>query len=257
MSAQIRAIGSSMSSVDHPEDSWNARLQPVTSIPANRAPQAMDLVNDLRFEKSIYSPPTQVSKGLTTSQAGGSFTLYDITGGTKIFDYNPATGVVTISGSLIATSSSTGTYTNITLAGTNVVTGTQQNGIYGTALYQGGTVANATVGTPNLQNGTVGTAAIIGGTITNGFLTGGTVDDKLWVTTGSNKSAGKGTLVSGSITISTNVVTTNSLIFLTDYSPGLANNGFLAVGAISNGASFKVQSSNALDVGTFAWLLVN
>jgi hypothetical protein len=79
---------------------------------------------------------------------------------------------------------------------------------------------------------------------------------KLTITTGTNASAGTGTLSGGTVTISTSVVTANSLIFLTDTANG-ANLGILSVGTKSAGASFVVNSSNVLDAGTFNWLVIN
>jgi hypothetical protein len=76
------------------------------------------------------------------------------------------------------------------------------------------------------------------------------------VTTGSNASAGSGTLASGTVIISTTKVTASSLIFLTDTSSG-ANIGTLSVGTKTAGTSFVVNSSNVLDSSTFNWLIIN
>ena len=80
---------------------------------------------------------------------------------------------------------------------------------------------------------------------------------KLNITTGSNASAGTGTLVAGTATISTSAVTANSLIFLTDTSSSLTNLGSLSVSAKSAGTSFTVISTNILDTATFNWLIIN
>lgn len=80
---------------------------------------------------------------------------------------------------------------------------------------------------------------------------------KLSITTGTNASAGTGTLAAGTVTISTTVVTASSLIFLTDTASTLTNVGTLSVSSKSAGASFTVTSSNVLDTSTFNWLIVN
>lgn len=82
------------------------------------------------------------------------------------------------------------------------------------------------------------------------------VGTKLKITTGTNASAGTGTLSAGTVTVSTTAVTANSLIFLTDTSNG-ANIGVLSVGTKTPGTSFVVNSSNALDSSTFNWLIIN
>lgn len=82
-------------------------------------------------------------------------------------------------------------------------------------------------------------------------------NNKLNIPTGSNASAGTGTLSGGTVTISTTAVTSNSLIFLTDTAATLTNVGTLSVSAKSAGTSFTVTSANVLDTSTFNWLIVN
>jgi hypothetical protein len=91
----------------------------------------------------------------------------------------------------------------------------------------------------------------------NGSLTLGTAGNKLNITTGSNASAGTGTLVGGTATISTTAVTANSLIFLTDTASSITNVGSLTVSAKTAGTSFVVTSTIALDTSTFNWLIIN
>lgn len=80
---------------------------------------------------------------------------------------------------------------------------------------------------------------------------------KLNVTTGSNANAGTGTLVGGTVTISTTAVTASSLIFLTDTASSITNVGTLTVSSKSAGTSFTVTSTLALDTSTFNWLIIN
>lgn len=82
-------------------------------------------------------------------------------------------------------------------------------------------------------------------------------NNKLNIPTGSNASAGTGTLSGGTVTISTTAVTSNSLIFLQDTASTLTNVGVLAISSKSAGTSFTVTSANVLDTSTFNWLIVN
>lgn len=91
----------------------------------------------------------------------------------------------------------------------------------------------------------------------NGSLTLGTAGNKINITTGSNASAGTGTLVGGTATISTTAVTANSLIFLQDTSTSVVNVGVLTVSAKTAGTSFVVTSTVAIDTSTFNWWIVN
>lgn len=90
-----------------------------------------------------------------------------------------------------------------------------------------------------------------------GSLTLGTAGNKLNITTGSNASAGTGTLVAGTATISTTAVTASSLIFLTDTASSITNVGTLTISAKTAGTSFVVTSTLALDTSTFNWLIIN
>ncbi len=81
--------------------------------------------------------------------------------------------------------------------------------------------------------------------------------NKLLIATGSNASVGTGTLVGGTVTISTTAVTANSLIFLQDTASSITNVGTLTVSSKSAGTSFTVTSTLALDTSTFNWLIIN
>lgn len=83
------------------------------------------------------------------------------------------------------------------------------------------------------------------------------LNNKLNIPTGSNASAGTGTLSGGTATISTTAVTSVSLIFLTDTGATLTNVGALSVTAKTAGTSFTVGSTNVLDTSTFNWMIVN
>jgi hypothetical protein len=115
-------------------------------------------------------------------------------------------------------------------------------------------------GPPIVGSNATFTSAIalrVGGlTQINGNLQLGTAGNKLLIATGSNASAGTGTLSSGTVTISTTAVTASSLIFLTDTSSGI-NIGTLSVGTITAATSFVVNSSNVADASTFNWIIIN
>ena len=83
------------------------------------------------------------------------------------------------------------------------------------------------------------------------------LNNKLNIPTGSNASAGTGTLSGGTVTISTTAVTSNSLIFLTDTASSLTNVGTLSVSSKIANTSFTVTSANALDGSTFNWFIIN
>lgn len=84
-----------------------------------------------------------------------------------------------------------------------------------------------------------------------------TAGNKIKIATGTNASAGTGTLVGGTVTISTTAVTANSLIFLTDTTASFTNVGVMSVSSKSAGTSFTVTSANVLDTSTFNWLIIN
>lgn len=91
----------------------------------------------------------------------------------------------------------------------------------------------------------------------NSFATtgNGSIAGKLSVTTGTNKSAGTGTLASGTATISTNNVTANSLIFIQYTS--CSNCGSTYISAKTASTSFVVTSTNGADASTFNWWIIN
>ena len=77
------------------------------------------------------------------------------------------------------------------------------------------------------------------------------------VTSTSIASAGTGTLVGGTLTVSTTAVTANSLIFLTSEGGTITNLGTIYVSAKTAGVSFTVTSTNALDTSNFVWWIIN
>lgn len=128
---------------------------------------------------------------------------------------------------------------------------------------QSGTGSNAALELNSLNSGknlTItsanGTPAMTVGVNDTSALSSVTIGGKINIGTGTNHSAGTGTLIGGTATIATTAVTGNSLIFLTAVSGG-SNAGMLSVGAKTAGVSFVVNSSNVLDTSTFNWFFVN
>lgn len=84
-----------------------------------------------------------------------------------------------------------------------------------------------------------------------------TAGNKIKIATGTNASVGvSGAMTAGTITISTTAVTASSKIFLTYATVG-GTQGFLSVGTITDGTSFVINSSSALDTSTVNWWIIN
>lgn len=83
-----------------------------------------------------------------------------------------------------------------------------------------------------------------------------TVGYGLEIAEGSNAKMGTATLASGSATVSTTAVTSNSRIYLTAQNSS-GTPGFLHVGTITAGTSFTIVSSSNTDTSTVAWMIVD
>lgn len=70
-----------------------------------------------------------------------------------------------------------------------------------------------------------------------------------------NSSMGRATLVGGTVTVNTTLVTANSEIFLTAQTSGAAP-GALRVSARTAGTSFTITSTSGTDTSTVAWMIV-
>lgn len=139
----------------------------------------------------------------------------------------------------------TGTNSGMTIGGDTTLYRSAANTLKtDTTMIVGATLSVATATTTDKFN--------ISGNVS--LLTAG---NKIKIATGTNASAGTGTLSGGTVTISTTAVTANSLIFLTDTASSLTNVGTLSVTAKSAGTSFTVTSANALDTSTFNWFMIN
>lgn len=179
--------------------------------------------------------------------------------------WTPSTGSATLNMVLGAMNVvATGTYTgNINFITDDSVTLTSlgSGGTYfgvrlaknsGWGIYQSGSSAkNAFVG-----------RALFGTTTDNGAdeiqvvgdvnLT--TAGNKLKIATGSNASAGTGTMTSGAVVINTTAVTAGSLIFITSTQ---TSSGHIYLYAQTAGTSFEVRSTSGSDNVTFNWLIIN
>ena len=87
-----------------------------------------------------------------------------------------------------------------------------------------------------------------------------TAGNKLNIATGSQASAGKATLVAGTIEVNTTAVTASSIIMLTGISTGAppcATCGDLSVGTITAGTKFVINSSLATDTRVVQYWIIN
>lgn len=83
-----------------------------------------------------------------------------------------------------------------------------------------------------------------------------TAGNGLYIKQGANATCGRGTLVGGTLTVSTTKATSTCEIFLTDRGGTVTNLGTIYISSVSSGTSFTVTSSNILDVSTFSWFIV-
>lgn len=109
-----------------------------------------------------------------------------------------------------------------------------------------------------IQDNTTTSFSVADGGDTNvaiGQLLISTAGKGLSVKEGSNAKMGQATLSTGTVTVSTTAVTTNSRIFLTT---GVAGGtlGVLSVGTITNGTSFVINSSSPADSSTVNWIII-
>lgn len=192
-------------------------------------------VNDANGNPWIKVSATASATGgfqVTNNVSGGTVTLTNVAGGNAPTLFKGAgTGVI----GMRPGSDSTGAFQVQKTAGTAFATFDSTNGRM--------RVGDSTVPTDVLD--------------VTGNVSLTTAGNKVKIATGTNASAGTGTLSGGTVTISTTAVTANSLIFLTDTASSLTNVGQTSVTAKSAGTSFTVTSSNALDTSTFNWLIIN
>jgi len=90
--------------------------------------------------------------------------------------------------------------------------------------------------------------------IDQGNLLVATAGKGLSIKTGSNARAGTATLVAGTVTVSNTSVGANTLIFYSVKTAG-GTQGILST-TQSNGTSFTINSTSALDTSSVAWMLV-
>jgi len=95
--------------------------------------------------------------------------------------------------------------------------------------------------------------AVMGDTQFDGSIS---ISDTLNILEGVNKSMGVVTLVGGTATVLTSLVTADSRIFLTVQGGILTNVGFQYVSTRTPGTSFTITSSDTLDVSDVAWIII-
>lgn len=145
-------------------------------------------------------------------------------------------------------------------SGTNITSG-NYNTIVGSPLSSLGNLNNNIVLADGQGHTGLKIDAISGITTLNGALNKLNVLSTL---SGTNNSAGKTLLSSGTVTITTTVVTPDSIIFLTRQSPsGNSINSELSIGGIIGGTSFVINSYEtpgklqASDNSIIGWLIIN
>ncbi len=166
---------------------------------------------NLYQEPTPYLHRTAISKGTIAANlkgatgAGGRVDFKDVTGGTSIITYDPATGTVTINGGIVVNQTLVGTLNNGAVSGTTSISGT----LTSTGMYTGGTLSSFTGSQGTFNNGIIGTPAITGGTTNAGTYqvggTGGITGSIVYVKTvnfaGSSTTLGTVQFVSGLITV--------------------------------------------------------
>ena len=184
-----------------------------------------------------------------TPVGGGSTTIYT---NTYKIDQTPAAGTYGTLAGLVNSSNTVYTVSNGSYA-----TGTLEVYLNGQLLSQA-SGADWSETTPASGTFTFVIAPPTGSIVTVGYMIASSGSlSKLSIATGTNASAGTGTLVGGTVTISTTAVTSSSLIFLQDTSSSITNVGTLTVSAKTAGTSFTVTSTMALDTSTFNWFIIN
>lgn len=98
-------------------------------------------------------------------------------------------------------------------------------------------------------------------TANNGFtsVSEAFFNDKITVSTGPNPIVGTATLVAGTVTVNTDRVTTNSIIFLTKNTPAGVVGTQLSVpsASIVDNVSFIINSNSATETSTVNWFIIN
>jgi hypothetical protein len=195
-------------------------------------------------------------------------------------DINPTINLLPTSITLLGSKTAGSGYTNGTYTA-QALTGGTGTGATATIVVAGGAVSTVTLvskGTGYTAGDTLSAAIPAGsgfsipvstvgytGVTPLSLRTSGDIQigGKLAIPTGSNKSAGTATLVSGTIIISNTLVTANSMVMLSYRNPSGTIGSQLAQGTIVTGASFVVNSLDtsssvvAGDNNTFNWWIIN
>lgn len=143
---------------------------------------------------------------------------------------------------------------NITSA-SSIVSSSFSNGIM--ASWSGDSLSNfSTINATSFggDSFTAGTATLASDATIGGLVSASM--DSLLVREGSNCKVGIATLVAGTVTVSTNAVTSVSRIFVSINVPG-GTLGAISVANISAGSSFDINSLSVLDTSQVAWFIVN
>lgn len=201
--------------------------------------------------------------------AGGNASLIAGAGGST----SGTGGIAALTGGAASVTGATGGAANVT-GGASGATGTAgavtiaagTAGTNGASVTLKGTNVAASSAADVISNtNATRTAGLI-----HSFQNGGTqnlgidFNGKLIIPTGgAAATAGKSTLASGTVTVSTTAVTANSIIILTNISPSGVTIGLPTVGTISAGTSFVINSETTalavqtLDTSVIGWHIIN
>ena len=234
--------------------SSNAEIVRVTAISTDtftitRTQESTSARTIIVGDQIMQSVTNKTLSDIETAIGSGGTTIYT---NTYKIDQTPAAGTYGTLAGLVNSSNTVYTVSNGSYA-----TGTLEVYLNGQLLSQA-SGADWSETTPASGTFTFVIAPPTGSIVTVGYMIASSGSlSKLSIATGTNASAGTGTLVGGTVTISTTAVTSSSLIFLQDTSSSITNVGTLTVSAKTAGTSFTVTSTMALDTSTFNWFIIN
>ena len=223
----------------------------------------------LSLPQSIGTGSSPTFTGLTLSGATNARILYSASGvvtTTSGFDFSASNGLQTTGSaagtavtnmagmSIVNSSATTNNFAGINFidtiaggaSGSWGVRMTNRTSHYGDAVFALRSAAGYLERFSIVPEGTA--------TFTTVDLALATAGKTLKIKTGSNACAGSGTLVGGTLAVSTTCAATGDMIFVTVAAPG-GTQGNLSH-TISNGVSFTVTSTSGTETSTFNWLIV-
>jgi hypothetical protein len=144
-------------------------------------------------------------------------------------------------------------FANVTSGAINTGVGQNVGTTLATGNYNTLIGDSADVGSASLSNAiAIGQGAVVNAT--NTWIVG-TLGKKQAIQEGGNAAMGVSTLIAGTVTVSNNIVTANSRIFITSQDDNGGTPGFIRVASRSAGSDFTITSSSGSDTSIVAWEL--